>query len=368
MSTTAAAFIAALVSTFLNLVVMVVTIIQNLFIRIGFLFQDFQCCFQLSGCCPWILTVQNLQCFLHCLLQLSTLFQFQEVVISDPYGFLDRLLQLLSDIVHFFYIILIIGVHIRLSSDRSGGVKLLKPVLIVAPAFIAVFCSGRAHKVFHLIRHLAVHVTVINVIRRLLTTDLKGIAVPVLNRQHHGIYKVHAVRPIIYHHIPAANMSREGEESSRCLRVIVQINQTRFRLAGGRVFCYFIQLVIQHIDIVFSHLYIGPEGSLWFCGTGNLSSIDIPFRQHLQSPGTLICLLMVLVIVAGGFYRIGFRCFDRVLFVHNLIRHIGAVYIDQLPVRVRRQFFLQPWNLVGIQRCFLPAPASHLIHDRSVAR
>ena len=163
-------------------------------------------------------------------------------------------------------------------------------------------------------------------------------------------------------------MGREGEEPSRGLRVIVQINQTRFRLTGRRVFCYFIQLVIHHVDIVFSHLYVSPEGSLRFRGAGYLSSIDIPFRQHIQSPGALIGLLMVLVVVAGGLYRIGFRRFDRILSVYDLIRHIGAVYIDQLPVRVRRQLFLQPWNLVGIQRCFLPAPASHLIHDRSVAR
>jgi len=332
-SATAAAFVAALVSAFLNLVVMVVTVIQDLFIRLGFLLQFFQSRFQLTGRCPWILTVQDLQRFLHRVFQLSALFQLQEVVIADPDRFLDRLLQLLSDIVHFFYIILIIGVYVRLSSDRSGGVKLLKPVLVIAPSFISVFRSGGAHKVFHLIRHLAVHVAVINVIRRLLTADLKGIAVPVLNRQGHAVYEVHAVRPVIYHHIPAANMGREGEEPSRGLRVIVQINQTRFRLTGRRVFCYFIQLVIHHVDIVFSHLYVSPEGSL---------------RFHIQSPGALIGLLMVLVVVAGGLYRIGFRRFDRILSVYDLIRHIGAVYIDQLPVRVRRQRFLQPWNLIGI--------------------
>ena len=179
----------------------------------------------------------------------------------------------------------------------------------------------------------------------------------------------YAVRPVIYHHISAANGAVKVKSPPVVSGYIVQINQTRFRLTGCVLFHTVGNPSCRYR--LFTSCKSG-KGSL-SSGSGVLATflpLTYGSASYIQSPGALIGLPHGSGRSSRRLYRIGFRRFDRVLSVHDFYTsHRRGLYRSSPGPRSSSALPPPAFGIsLGSSAVPFRPPASHLIHDRSVAR
>ena len=180
------------------------------------------------------------------------------------------------------------------------------------------------------------------------------------------IDKINPVCPGIDKHISHSGLSRKCKQTAGLFRIIRHSNRINDQLPiiilGNSK-----QLIVHHVYIFFIQLDICVKRCFRWRSYTYFPPVHIPFNIYIQSPGSMVRLFMVTVIIRRTLNCIGFSRLYHILFIYYFIGHICMVHIHKGPVRVCDKLLLQIFNFIGVQSHLMFISSPYLIRHCGIA-